>query len=66
MTQLSNYEKNLIQLICKGYSSRQIGQIIHKSPRTVEGYRNNLYEKLGLKNKTELIAYALKNGLDSH
>ncbi|MEM1405932.1 MAG: LuxR C-terminal-related transcriptional regulator [Bacteroidota bacterium] len=65
MQELNSKEKKVLKLICQGLSSTQIGELINKSPRTVEGYRSNLYEKLGVKNKIELIAFAFKHGLES-
>ncbi|MEM9300168.1 MAG: LuxR C-terminal-related transcriptional regulator [Bacteroidota bacterium] len=65
MQELNSKEKKVLKLICQGLSSTQIGELINRSPRTVEGYRNDLYEKLGVKNKIELIAFAFKHGLDS-
>jgi DNA-binding NarL/FixJ family response regulator len=54
-------EKHLIKLILKGMTSRQIGEEIYKSHRTIEDIRARLYLKLGVNNKEELIKLAIKN-----
>jgi DNA-binding CsgD family transcriptional regulator len=56
-------EKHLIKLILKGMTSRQIGEEIYKSHRTIEDIRARLYLKLGVNNKEELIKLAIKNDL---
>ena len=48
-----------------GYAERsevkEIADIMHLSPKTIEGYRNNIFEKLHLRNRTGLVIYAIKN-----
>ncbi len=63
MYQLTNQEIRVLELICRGYNSKEIGEKLFKSPRTIEGYRARLYEKLEVKNKAELIACAFRNDL---
>jgi two-component system response regulator NreC len=46
-----------------GYSSREIGELLFISPKSVDTYRQRLMEKLQLENRAELVQYALKNGL---
>lgn len=36
---------------------------MHLSPRTIDGYRDALFEKLNLKTRTGLVVYAIKNGI---
>jgi DNA-binding NarL/FixJ family response regulator len=52
---LTGTEITILQCICKGFSSTQIGDLICKSPRTVEKYRNELYQKFNVANKEQLI-----------
>lgn len=40
---------------------KEIGEKMFCSPRTVEGYRDNLFEKFGVKSRVALVIYALKN-----
>ena len=60
---LSESEKTLLKAICKGWSSSQIASVLHKSPRTIDEYRENLYLKFGVDCKEELIVHAVKFNL---
>ncbi|GHM99289.1 DNA-binding response regulator [Cytophagales bacterium WSM2-2] len=60
---LSEMEKTLLHAICKGWSSTQIASVLHKSPRTIEEYRENLYAKFEVDCKEELIVHAVKFNL---
>ncbi|MCZ8020212.1 MAG: helix-turn-helix transcriptional regulator [Cyclobacteriaceae bacterium] len=60
MTTLSQLEIELLKHICSGKSSSQIGDIMFKSPRTIEDYREKLYRKFGVNKKEELIYQAIK------
>ena len=56
-------EIEVLQLLAKGYTNRQIAEQLCLSPRTVEGHRSNLSAKLGLHSRVELVEYAEKHGL---
>jgi two-component system, NarL family, response regulator NreC len=56
-------ELTLIRMIVQGKTSRQIGDKIYKSHRTVEDMREKLYIKLGIVTKQQLIILATKWGL---
>jgi DNA-binding NarL/FixJ family response regulator len=56
-------ELQIINLICKGFTSKDIGEKIFLSPRTIEGYRTKIQEKMEVKNTAGIIIYAIKNGL---
>lgn len=56
-------EIEVLQLLAKGYTNRQIAEQLSLSPRTVEGHRANLAGKLGLHSRVELVEYAEKHGL---
>jgi len=60
---LSNREREVLQLAAEGHSNTAIGKRLFISPRTVEIHRANMMAKLGLRNHTEVIRYALKRGL---
>lgn len=60
---LSRRELEVLQLICKEYSTKEIGTQLYISARTVEGHRKNLLEKTGVRNVAGLVIYAVKNGL---
>ncbi len=62
-TDLSERELQVLKHICDGLTTTEIGEIVCLSPRTVEGHRLRMMEKLGLKNTAGLVAYAIKNNL---
>lgn len=53
-------ELELLRYICNGLSSREIGLLLDRSHRTVEEYREKLYEKFEVTSKEELIAKAVR------
>jgi DNA-binding NarL/FixJ family response regulator len=57
---LSDFERILVKVICKGFSSSKIGELIGKSPRKIEDYRNSLYDKFQVINKEQFIVKATK------
>lgn len=61
--QLTNREKEVLELICKEFTTPEIGEKLFISHRTVEGHRKNLLEKTGAKNTAGLVVFALKNEL---
>jgi DNA-binding NarL/FixJ family response regulator len=60
---LTPREIDVLKLIVEGYTNKQIGQELNISVRTVEGHRANLYGKLGLRTRVELVRYAKKQRL---
>ena len=58
-------EREILQLIAEGKSSRAIASVLHISVSTVEGHRRNLMKKLGLHSIAELTKYAIREGLTS-
>lgn len=60
---LSDREKEVLALIAKGYSNREIAEQLIISVKTVETHRSNLMEKLQMKTRPELVNIALKKGL---
>lgn len=60
---LSNREKEIMQLILKGYSNTDIASQLFISTRTVEAHKRNLIMKTGVKNLAGLIVYVLENNL---
>jgi DNA-binding NarL/FixJ family response regulator len=55
-------EKEFLQYTITEMSYKEIAEKMFCSPRTVESYRDSLFEKLGLKTRVGLAVYALKNG----
>jgi DNA-binding NarL/FixJ family response regulator len=57
-------ELELFQYVCTEMSYKEIAEKMFCSPRTVESYRDALFEKLNLKSRVGLAVYAMKNGLN--
>ncbi len=60
---LSDREKEVLELICKGFSNAEIGKKLNLSQRTIDGHKGRLFEKTGAKNAPNLVMFAVKNGL---
>jgi len=60
---LSDREREVLTLTATGYSSREIGERLHISSKTVDTYRRRLMEKLDLSHRVDLVQYALRKGL---
>lgn len=60
---LSAREVEVLQLIVKGYTNRQISEALSISVRTVETHRSNVMDKLNLHSRVELVRYATEHGL---
>ncbi|MGZ5220332.1 MAG: response regulator transcription factor, partial [Chitinophagaceae bacterium] len=61
--QLSAREKEFLRYVCTEMTYKEIGEKMFCSPRTVESYRDTLFEKLGVKTKVALALFAVKVGL---
>ena len=61
--QLTDRERDVLKLVAEGYNTQQIADMLVVSPKTVEGHRTNLMAKLGIRNRTELVKYALRKGI---
>jgi DNA-binding NarL/FixJ family response regulator len=55
--ELTPREKDVLFLLARGYTNRQIAQKLNLSPRTVEGHRSSLVSKLGISSRVELMNY---------
>lgn len=60
---LSIREEEVLRLICEEYTNKEIAEMLQISTRTVDGHRNRLLKKTGMKNTAGLVKYALQNGL---
>ena len=56
-------ELEIIRLICKEFTSKDIAAQLHLSKRTVEGHRTRILEKIGAKSIAGIITYALNQGI---
>ncbi len=60
---LSDRELEVLKLICREYTNREIAEKLSLSVRTVDNHRNKLLEKCEVKNTAGLVMYAIRNGL---
>ncbi|MFI2744626.1 response regulator [Zhouia sp. PK063] len=60
---LKKRELEFLQLVCTEMTYKEIAQKMSLSPKTVDGYRENLFEKLQVKNRIGLVLVAIKENL---
>lgn len=63
LERLSPREREVLQLVAEGRSSKEIGDAIHISPKSVDTYRSRLMQKLAVDNLAGLIKFAINHGL---
>lgn len=56
-------EKEIVQLLCEGKTSKEIAADLNINHRTVETHKSKILEKAGVKNTISLVVYAIKNNL---
>jgi two-component system response regulator NreC len=61
--ELSDREREVLRLIALGHTNSEIAEKLYLSVRTVESHRAHIQQKLGLSARSELVRYALRNGL---
>ena len=61
--QLSGREREVLQLVVEGKTSAEIGALLFLSISTINTYRSRIIKKLGVKDKTGLVKFALEHGL---
>jgi DNA-binding NarL/FixJ family response regulator len=61
--EMSNRERQVLQLIAEGRTFKEIATILNISPRTVEFHRNRIAEKTGFRTTAELARYAARIGI---
>jgi two-component system, NarL family, response regulator NreC len=60
---LTNRERQVVQLIAEGKTSKEIAVILGMTARTAESHRSSLMEKLDIHSTAELVRYAIRRGL---
>jgi DNA-binding NarL/FixJ family response regulator len=60
---LNDREIDFLQRICSDIPYKQIAGDMYLSPRTIDGYRDNLFEKLQVSSRIELVIYAIRNDI---
>lgn len=62
--ELSLQEKRVLAYLVKGMTNRQIGEALHLSEKTIRNYVSTIFSKIGVNNRAEAAAYAVRNQLD--
>jgi DNA-binding NarL/FixJ family response regulator len=60
---LTPRELDVVKLIAEAYTNKQIAEALHVSEKTVESHRGNVLSKLGMRDRVELVRYAIRRGL---
>ncbi|MBV9214090.1 MAG: response regulator transcription factor [Actinobacteria bacterium] len=60
---LTPREQDVVKLIAEAYTNKQIAEILKVSEKTVESHRANVLAKLGMRDRVELVRYAIRRGL---
>ncbi len=63
LSDLTEREQEVLTLIAKGLTNKQIGEQLGISPKTVARHRDNITQKLNLSSRAELTRYAIQKGL---
>lgn len=63
LQKLTKREKEVLKLICEGYTNQEIADKLFLSKRTVEGHRNSIIFKTNSKNTAELVSFTIQNNL---
>jgi DNA-binding NarL/FixJ family response regulator len=61
--ELSSRERQILQLVAEGRSTKEVATLLGISPKTVETYRARIMVKIGLHDTPGLVRYAVRNGL---
>jgi len=56
-------EREVLQLVAAGKSTKQVGRLLNIRPRTADSHRSNIMRKLGTHKVVGLIQYAIRNGI---
>jgi DNA-binding NarL/FixJ family response regulator len=60
---LTAREQEVVKLIAEAHTNAQIADVLHLSEKTVESHRANVLRKLGMRDRVELVRYAIRRGL---
>lgn len=62
---LTPRQREVLQLVAEGKTTKEISALLHISPKTVEFHRNSLMDELGMRTTAELTRYAISRGIVS-
>jgi DNA-binding NarL/FixJ family response regulator len=60
---LSPREQEVVKLIAEAFTNKEIAETLHLAEKTVESHRANVLRKLGMRDRVELVRYAIRRGL---
>jgi DNA-binding NarL/FixJ family response regulator len=60
---LSPREQEVLKLIAEAHTNRDISELLGLSEKTVESHRASILRKLGMRDRVELVRYAIRRGL---
>jgi len=60
---LTPREEEVVKLIAEAHTNAQIASVLHLSEKTIESHRANVLRKLGMRDRVELVRYAIRRGL---
>ena len=60
---LTPREQEVVKLIAEAHTNAQIADILHLAEKTVESHRANVLRKLGMRDRVELVRYAIRRGM---
>jgi DNA-binding NarL/FixJ family response regulator len=63
LARLTPRESEILALVAEGHTTKEIAELLVISPRTVDRHRDNLLDKLNLRNRIDLTRYAIRSGL---
>jgi DNA-binding NarL/FixJ family response regulator len=61
--QLTDRDREVLKLLAEGHTNQEIADILLISPKTVDGYKTSLMDKLDIHNRIDLVKYALRKGI---
>ncbi len=59
---LTTREREVLNLVVDGHTSKVMAEMLHLSPRTIDHHRSNLLKKFEMKNSVDLVNFAVRNG----
>jgi DNA-binding NarL/FixJ family response regulator len=60
---LTPRELEVVKLIAEAFTNRQIAETLKLSEKTIESHRSNVLSKLAMRDRVELVRYAIRRGL---
>ena len=60
---LTPREEEVVKLVAEANTTKQIAELLHLSEKTVESHRANVLRKLGMRDRVQLVRYAIRRGL---